>query len=484
MKILFFISAAVVFAQSSGNFTATGRTVEARRGHTATLLADGRVLIAGGWADPEPTVESSSTAELYDPQNGTFGATGSMTTSRRYHTATLLPDGKVLIAGGTRRNNEGLASAEVYDPVTGEFHATGSMAKARSVHMAALLANGKVLVAGGSDAANCFPCPAFLLGAEIYDPVAGTFSPTADMPLPSYSFNTAISLADGKVFIGSGRNSNLFDPATGTFATTEGWGTISDDWPDAQSPLTNGRVLATGGDPDGYGGSDFAGVYDPATGRFATTGKMNALRALHAATMLPDGAALISGGQIAGGQTVSLGELYDPAAGAFTAIGPMVTSRCCHTATLLNSGQVLIVGGVTASQGFPLYNPAPAAVAELYTPAVPIQAPTLFALSSEGKQGAIWNAISGEVASLSAPARAGQILSMYTRGLVAGCVYSPQVSVGGRLAQVLWFGDAPGYPGYSQVNFRVPNDLTTGSAVPVRLIYLGRSSNDVTIAVN
>ncbi len=95
-----------------------------------------------------------------------------MTTNRRYHTATLLPDGRVLIAGGTYTRNDALASAELYDPATGTFTATGAMAKARSGHMAALLPNGKVLVAGGLDVANCNPCPAFLVGAELYDPVA------------------------------------------------------------------------------------------------------------------------------------------------------------------------------------------------------------------------------------------------------------------------------------------------------------------------
>ena len=123
------------------------------------------------------------------------------------------------------------------------------------------------------------------------------------------------------------------------------------------------------------------------------------------------------------------------------------------------------------------------ASAELYTPAVLIAAPTLFSLSSDGKgQGAIWDGITGIVASPSAPAIAAEVLSMYTSGL--GKVIPPQVAVGGRLAEIQYFGDAPGYPGYTQVNFRVPDGTTPGSAVPVRLIYLGRSSNEVTIAVN
>lgn len=350
--------------------------------------------------------------------------------------------------------------------------------------MAALLPNGKVLVAGGYGA-NCNPCPAFLVGAELYDPVVGTFSPTADMHIASYEANTAILLADGKVFIGGGQTSDLYDSATGNFNTTGGWNTIAGDWPDAQTLLTSGKVLVTGGDPDGFGSSVFAGVYDPGTGKFAVTGNMNAARDAHTATMLPDGTALIAGGQTNGGQTVSIAELYDPGTGGFTLTGSMNTGRCCHTATLLNSGQVLIAGGITAPQGFPSYQPSNPATAELYSPPVLIPPPILFSLSSDGKgQGAIWDGITGKVASPSAPAVAGEILSIYTSGLANGNVIPPQVAVGGCLAEILYFGDAPGYPGYNQVNFRVPGGITPGSAVSVRLIYLGRWSNEVTIAMN
>jgi uncharacterized protein (TIGR03437 family) len=113
-----------------------------------------------------------------------------------------------------------------------------------------------------------------------------------------------------------------------------------------------------------------------------------------------------------------------------------------------------------------------------------IPAPVLFSLSSDGKgQGAIWDGITGKVTSPSAPAVAGEILSMYTRGLGNGNIIPPQVAVGGRLAEIRYFDDAPGYPGYSQVNFRVPDGITPGAAVPVRLVFLGRSSNEVSIAV-
>jgi uncharacterized protein (TIGR03437 family) len=122
--------------------------------------------------------------------------------------------------------------------------------------------------------------------------------------------------------------------------------------------------------------------------------------------------------------------------------------------------------------------------AEIYTPPVLTPAPLLFSLSGEGReQGAIWHAISGQVASPSSPAVAGEILSMYTTSLVDGGVIPPQVSIGGRLAEILFFGNAPGFPRFTQVNFRVPAGVETGPSVPVRLTYLARPSNAVTIGV-
>jgi uncharacterized protein (TIGR03437 family) len=151
----------------------------------------------------------------------------------------------------------------------------------------------------------------------------------------------------------------------------------------------------------------------------------------------------------------------------------MAVDRGGHTATLLNSGEVLIAGGVVGM-----------ATAELYHPAPSIPVPALFSISGDGQgPGAIWHATTGAIASAANPAVAGEILSMYTSNLIDGGVIPPRVAVGGRLAEVLYFGAAPGYPGYYQVNFRVPSDIAPGSTVQVRLTYLGRTSNAVMIAV-
>jgi hypothetical protein len=175
-------------------------------------------------------------------------------------------------------------------------------------------------------------------------------------------------------------------------------------------------------------------------------------------------------------------ELYDPAKGAFSSAGYMLYPRVFHTATLLNTGDVLITGG-EAWGGFDLDYGSLASV-ELYHPALVSPPPALFSAAGGAPgQGAVWHATTGQLASSQTPAAAGEILSMYVSGLAEGGAIPPQVAVGGLLANVLWFGDAPGYPGYFQVNFQVPIGVAAGSAAPVRLVYLGRSSNTTTIAV-
>ena len=341
----------------TGVITINGTMTNARYGHTATLLNDGRVLIAGGWNGSAPT----ATADLFDPTTGTFTATGSMNAPRNLHTATLLNDGTVLIAGGF--GNVSLASAEVYDPASGKFSLVGAMAIGRGLHTATLLNNGKVLMAGGKD----FSTQALLSSAELYDPVAQIFTQPGDM-LYFRLWHAASLLNTGKVLVVGGvggvppfNNNNsgsalssaeLFDPATGTFSATGNMNFARALF--TATPLISGRILVAAG-TTGFPMLSSAELYDPVSGSFLVTGSLITGREFHRATLLAGGSVLVTGGDNGpsnpGPNMLSSEELYDPGSESFSSAGMMVSKREGHTATLLQDGQVLITGG-TPDQGF------------------------------------------------------------------------------------------------------------------------------------
>lgn len=254
--------------------------------------------------------------------------------------------------------------------------------------------------------------------------------------------------------------------------------------------LLNGEVLLTGGSTDG-GNVNWAELFDPATATFSMTGSMSTVRENHTVNLLPDGTVLIAGGaSIFETNTlttlaVASAEIYDPGAGSFSATGFMTTPRFSHAAVMLNNGQVLLTGGATSSGPEGPNNSVTAiSSAELYTPNVLVSALALFSISGDGQgQGAIWHATTGQVASSGAPAVAGEALSMYTTSLAEGGVIPPQVIAGELRRAGRSEASSPRF--YISVMLLVipATTLVAGTAVPVRLTYLSRSSNTVTIAV-
>jgi centrosomal CEP192-like protein/HYDIN/CFA65/VesB family protein/galactose oxidase-like protein len=336
-------SANTAFAQQ-GTFVPTGNMNSPREGHTATLLNNGKVLVAGGSLGNG--ISYLATTELYDPTTGTFTDTGSLNAARGSHTATLLNNGKVLVAGGSVDGTRALASSELYDPATGTFSPTGSMNTTRVGHTATLLNNGTVLIAGGVDI-----LAAELASAELYDPATGTFSPTGSMNTTRGGYTAAL-LNNGKVLFAGGSDSSgfiplasseLYDPTIGTFTPT-GSMNAARVGPTA-TLLNDGKVLVAGGYQDIMANFIFVvsgELYDPTTGTFSPTGSLNTGRNGHTATLLNNGKVLFAGGFSA----MASSELFDPTTGTFAPTGSLNTGRNVHTATLLNNGTVLVAGGV------------------------------------------------------------------------------------------------------------------------------------------
>jgi hypothetical protein len=392
--------ATVAAAVVAGSFTQTGSLITADSG-TATLLLDGRVLVVGSTA---------TSPELYDPKTGKFTKTGAMTADRGGEGVALLGDGRVLLAGGygSGTSTTPLASAEIYDPHTGKFSATGSMGTPRAYSTATLLTDGRVLIAGGdsgqplslssnvmamayhpggggrNEVPKTMTGPAMLASAELYDPKTGKFSPTGSMTI-GRSEHTAVRLADGRVLmVGAGNEGNApasaaetYDPKTGKFRQTGSMPVAG--YAFNATLLTDGRVFVSAGN-DGNGPVYSLELYDPKTGKFSSAGTVDGNRGYYASTLLADGRVLLAGGVDIpplvvdpktgiGARTGSKDsylatcEIYDPATGKLGPTGSMATSRAGNTATLLADGRVLVTGG-TGVAG----DPGALTSAELYQP--------------------------------------------------------------------------------------------------------------------
>jgi len=418
------LRSAEVYDPSSGTWSPTGDMANVRTEHSATLLLDGRVLIAGGW-ESNQQFEEPKQAEIFDPITGTWSLTDYLSISgyRSQHTATRLPDGRVLLVGGVNRNGTVMDSAEVYDPSAGVFTPTGNLQQGRRQHTATLLPDGRVLVAGGVGNPE-FP----MQGAEIYDPSTGTWSATGSMATGRY-YHTATLLPNGEVLVAGGGRIAVLPSGHEAFADVEVYDPSTGEWTPRTSMATPRAAHTATQLPFGslliVGRDSTAEVFDPA-GHWSSTGTLSeGNRRGHTATLLRDGRVLVAGGSVdevfdarslhtglataelygslppvntwspafsmadarsgrtafmqadghtatrlpdgkvlvAGGDHAALGraELFDPSTGGWSATGSMAEARSGHAATLLADGRVLVTGGANSSTCF--------ATAEVYDPA-------------------------------------------------------------------------------------------------------------------
>lgn len=288
-----------------------------------------------------------------------FTPTGSMGTIRgaaTNFTLTRLCDGRVLTAGGFN-NNRALASAELYDPATETWTPTGSMVTPRDGHSATLLANCQVLVAGGGEGTK------LVNSAELYDPISGTWSATGSFSEARHG-HTAVRLHNGKVLIAAGivhgpgdsfgiASAELYDPASGRWSSTGSLKTAR--MGQVGVLLSDGSVLIAGGMPRGVTVEDFssAEVYDPVSETWSNTGSMAiGRRQAFTLTRLADGKVLVAGGTINWmAVATAQAEVYNPATAVWTPTSPTAATRRAHSATLLLDGRVLVAGGDEYPQG-------------------------------------------------------------------------------------------------------------------------------------
>lgn len=361
------------YASTPGTWSPAGNMATARARHTATLLANGKILVAGGNARAGSSIVTLSSAELYDPNTNTWSPAGTMSTPRSRHTVTLLSNGKVLVAGG-RASDFGptLATAELYDPVTGSWTPTGSMTVSRDNFPATRLSSGQVLVSGGvtGDRGD-----AVEKSAEVYDPQTGNWNTVDKMANTRFGHQSTL-LADGRVLVTGGANSGghcvytntaeIYDPVANKWSNVDPMGTPRGFH--LATALEDGRVVVTGGwtlPACLIEATAATEIFDPSTGRWSPTGNMTTSRAPLVLTssdgLLTDGRVLVTGGKAGAALiTTATAEVYNPNTGVWSLTGSMAAARQGHTTTRLNNGQMLVVGGGN--------NTGTLASAEVYTP--------------------------------------------------------------------------------------------------------------------
>ena len=333
----------------------------ARAVHTQTELDDGRILIVGGCTNAGCDTGSpdGATAELFDPATRTFTLTGPLRTSRDDHAAVRLADGRVLVAGGWGGQGV-LAGTEIYDPGTGLFSDGPAMSSPRAGFAAISLDDGRVLLAGGYTG-NHSTTPT----ADLFDPTTDTILAVAPL-LEARGSYAAARLIDGRAILIGGYDSGhtlgsaeIYDPASSTFSTTGSLGTPRLKL--AAASLVDGSVIVIGGSGDIEGHAAYATteIYDPLTGEFRNGPTMNKPRykLLESTVSLPSGAVFVAGG-------ASTPEVLSSTADLFTSVsGDLDRTRLFLAAAPSGGGSVLMTGGydeqIRPTRQTWMYQPSP-----------------------------------------------------------------------------------------------------------------------------
>ncbi|MCL7489434.1 MAG: hypothetical protein M8357_14810 [Desulfobulbaceae bacterium] len=335
----------------AADWSSAADLITARKYHTATLLLNGRVLVVGG----KGLTGTLASAELYDPATNKWSSAGNLSAARLFHSATLLPNGLVLVAGGMELTGTlatPLAGAELYNPATNKWTSAGNLSAARLFHSATLLPNGLVLVAGGEF------IPGTLASAELYDPATNSWSSAGTM-IDSRSSHSATLLSNGRVLVAGGiheygnsgssytlAGAELYDPATNSWSAADSL--VTARYGQSATLLPDGRVLVAGGGQriSSYEGGRAtslasAELYDSETDTWSPTDSMSTTRG-PSATLMPDGRVLVTGGYGA--------ELYNPSTESWSPADNPAIVRHQHSATLLLDKRVLVAGGSNSTE--------------------------------------------------------------------------------------------------------------------------------------
>lgn len=345
-----YYSNAELYDPATNSWSDAGQFHVARFFHTATLQPSGRVLIAGG----EGVHDQLSAAEIYDPATNAWTSEPSLWSSRMNHTATLLDSGVVLVAGGIDKVRTVYnATSELFSDYAGKrWSRAGNMHAKRSTHTMTLLQNGKVLAVGGESMWDTVDC-------ELFDPATNLWIPAAT-PNSGYQEHTANALASGQVLVVGGRSAETYDPISNTWVTVGNFDIAR--YQHTATVLVSGKVLVVGGTSHGPALRS-ATLFDPVTQNWISAGNLANARYGHTATLLPNGMVHVAGGW-GESERLSSVELYDPDTNTWVSGASLRQARSAHSATILPGGRVLVTGGYGETSS----EPAVLASSEIYDP--------------------------------------------------------------------------------------------------------------------